>query len=234
MSRDDRGPHGDAGGAGTLTDELRKLIVSGVYPPGHRLIQEELADRFGVSRIPLREAIRTLSSEGLLVTKPGQGTFVTQLDLDEIDEIYNLRRLIEPSFAEHVTDRVSRRDISRFEAMVAHMDRVEEVGADSWSRTNLAFHLDMYRLARLPLRYEIIAQMYHRLEPYSRFYVHGTSAYGRVQCEHSAMVRALADGDAEELARQIVAHIDGGQRGLHAAWENSSDTIRAYWAESTR
>ncbi|WP_079106504.1 GntR family transcriptional regulator [Streptomyces hygroscopicus] len=52
MSRDDRGPHGDAGGAGTLTDELRKLIVSGVYPPGHRLIQEELADRFGVSRIP--------------------------------------------------------------------------------------------------------------------------------------------------------------------------------------
>ncbi|MGS2590752.1 GntR family transcriptional regulator [Streptomyces hebeiensis] len=238
MNRVDRGVHGvpsaGAKGADALTRELRSLIVSGVYPPGHRLIQDELADRFGVSRIPLREAMRTLSSEGLLTTKPGSGTFVTLLDLDEIDEIYNLRRLIEPSFAEHVTERISRRDISRFEAMVGEMDRVGEVGADSWSRTNLAFHLDMYRLSRLPLRYEIIAQMYHRLEPYSRFYVHGTSAYERVQHEHAAMVRALAEGDAEELARQIVAHIDGGQQGLHGAWEKSSAALHAYWAESAR
>jgi DNA-binding GntR family transcriptional regulator len=217
-----------------LTSELRRLIVEGVYPPGHRLVQEELADRFGVSRIPLREAMRTLSSEGLLRSVPGRGTFVTVLDLDEIDEIYNLRRLIEPSFAEHVTERISRGDISRFEAMVADMDRVTETGADSWSRTNLAFHLDMYRMSRLPLRYEIISQMYHRLEPYSRFYVHGTSAYERVQREHAAMVQALADGDTEELSRQIVAHIDGGQQGLHAAWENSSGSFQQYWAESAR
>lgn len=217
-----------------LTSELRRLIVEGVYPPGHRLVQDELADRFGVSRIPLREAMRTLISEGLLRSTPGRGTFVTVLDLDEIDEIYNLRRLIEPSFAEHVTERVSRRDISRFNTMVTHMDRVTETGADVWSRTNLAFHLDMYRMSRLPLRYEIIAQMYHRLEPYSRFYVHGTAAYERVQREHAAMVQALADGDAVEFARQIVAHIDGGQQGLHAAWESSGGSLQQYWAESAR
>ncbi|AKG43792.1 GntR family transcriptional regulator [Streptomyces xiamenensis] len=234
MSRADRTLRGDAGGADAVTSELRRLVVEGVYPPGHRLVQDELADRFGVSRIPLREAMRTLISEGLLRSTPGRGTFVTVLDLEEIDEVYNLRRLIEPSFAEHVAERVSRRDISRFEEMVDRMDRVAETGADSWSRTNLAFHLDMYRLSRLPLRYEIIAQMYHRLEPYSRFYVHGTCAYDRVQSEHAAMVQALADGDAAELARQITAHIDGGQQGLHTAWENSSGTIADYWAESGR
>ncbi|MFJ1747712.1 GntR family transcriptional regulator [Streptomyces sp. NPDC088116] len=234
MSREVRGFRGDAQGADALTGELRRLIVEGVYPPGHRLVQDELADRFGVSRIPLREAMRTLASEGLLRSTPGRGTFVTALDLDEIDEIYNLRRLVEPSFAEHVTERVSRRDIGRFDSMATEMERVAETEADSWSRTNLAFHLDMYRLSRLPLRYEIISGMYHRLEPYSRFYVHGTSAYERVQREHAAMVQALADGDAEELARQIVAHIDGGQQGLHAAWENSSTAIQAYWAESAR
>lgn len=76
--------------------------------------------------------------------------------------------------------------------------------------------------------------MYHRLEPYSRFYVHGTSAYERVQREHAAMAQALADGDAEELARQIVVHIDGGQQGLHAAWENSTGSLQHYWAESAR
>ncbi|MFC9425654.1 GntR family transcriptional regulator [Streptomyces sp. NPDC056987] len=234
MSRDDRALRADVNGADALTGKLRQLIVEGVYPPGHRLVQDELADRFGVSRIPLREAMRTLASEGLLRTTPGRGTFVTALDLDEIDEIYNLRRLVEPSFAEHVTERVSRRDISRFDEMAHAMERVAETGADSWSRTNLAFHLDMYRLSRLPLRYEIISGMYHRLEPYSRFYVHGTCAYGRVQQEHAAMVQALADGDAEELSRQIVAHIDGGQQGLHAAWENSGSDMQTYWAESAR
>jgi DNA-binding GntR family transcriptional regulator len=217
------------GGTEDLTAALRRTVVDGAYPPGHRLVQEELADRFGVSRIPLREAIRTLVGEGLLRAVPGLGTFVTELDLAEIDEIYELRRLIEPSFAPHVTDRVSRRDIGRFEEMAAEMDRVAHIGAAQWSRTNLAFHLDMYRLARLPMRYEFIAQMYHRLEPYSRFYVHGTDAYDRVQDEHKAMVAALVDGNADELAQQILLHIDGGQCGLHEAWRNNAELLHDYW-----
>lgn len=219
--------------AGSVTEQLRRAVLEGVYPPGHRMKQEELADRFGVSRIPLRDALRTLVGEGLLRSEPGRGTYVTVLDLDEIDDIYDLRRLVEPSFAEHVVDRVSRRDITRFEQMAEAMDRVDLTGAAAWSRTNLAFHLDMYRLSRLSVRYEVISQMYHRLEPYSRFYVHGTSAYERVQREHRAMVQALIDGNAEELARQIVLHIDGGQQGLHAAWEKGA-TPQEYWSRTAR
>ncbi|MGW6659533.1 GntR family transcriptional regulator [Rhodococcus sp. NPDC055024] len=218
---------------GDLTVRLRTAVLEGVYPPGFRMVQEELADRFGVSRIPLREAIRTLVGEGLLRTVPGRGTFVTELDLAEIDEIYDLRRLIEPSFAEHVTEWTSRKDVSRFEAMAHQMDHVHEIGATEWSRINLAFHLDMYRLARLPMRYEVITQTYHRVEPYSRFYVHGTPAYQRVQEEHKGMVQALADGDAEAFARHIVAHIDGGQQGLHRAWEQSTGAVSPYWLESS-
>ncbi|SNS95745.1 DNA-binding transcriptional regulator, GntR family [Rhodococcoides kyotonense] len=227
MASNSRGPHHTDGG--DLTSDLRTAIVEGVYPPGHRLVQEELADRFGVSRIPLREALRTLVGEGLLRSERGRGTFVTALDIEEIDEIYDLRKLIEPSFAEHVVERVSRRDIARFEDMADAMDNVGDTGADTWSRTNLSFHLDMYRLSRLPMRYEIIAQMYHRLEPYSRFYVHGTNAYERVQCEHKGMVDALSSGDATALADLILAHIEGGQTGLHRAWENSADDMNTYW-----
>jgi DNA-binding GntR family transcriptional regulator len=219
--------------AGSVTEQLRRAVLEGVYPPGHRMKQEELADRFGVSRIPLRDALRTLVGEGLLRSEPGRGTYFTMLDLDEIDDIYDLRRLVEPSFAEHVMERVSRRDISRFEQMAEDMDRVDLTGAAAWSRTNLAFHLDMYRLSRLSVRYEVISQMYHRLEPYSRFYVHGTSAYERVQREHRAMVQALVEGDAEELARQIVLHIDGGQQGLHGAWEKGG-TPQEYWSRTAR
>lgn len=218
--------------AGSVTEQLREAILDGAYPPGFRLVQEELAVRFGVSRIPLREALRTLTGEGLLRSTPGRGTFVTALDLGEIDEIYDLRRLIEPSFAEHVTEWVSRKDVSRFEAMAAKMDHVGNIGATEWSRINMAFHLDMYRLARLPMRHEVITQTYHRVEPYSRFYVHGTPAYERVQREHKDMVAALADGDAVALAAHILAHIDGGQHGLHRAWGQS--TVEAVSSASER
>jgi DNA-binding GntR family transcriptional regulator len=212
-----------------IADALRAAIVDGVYPPGHRLVQEELADRFGVSRIPLREAIRTLVGEGLLRSAPGRGTFVTSLDLAEIDEIYDLRRLVEPSFAEHVVQRVSRIDVARLTSMAEKMDRIDELGADAWSRVNFAFHLDMYRLAGLPMRYEVISRLYHQLEPYSRFYVHGTHAHERVQAEHKAMVGALADGDAAALAEQIHDHIDGGQQGLRASWQHRAESLPTAW-----
>jgi DNA-binding GntR family transcriptional regulator len=201
-----------------IADDLRVAIVNGVFPPGHKLVHEELAARFGVSRIPLREAIRTLVGEGLVQSVPGRGTFVTELDIAEIDEIYDLRKLVEPSFAEHVVQRCSRADISRLRSMTEQMDRIDELGSEGWSRVNFAFHLDMYRLAGLPVRYEVISRLYHQLEPYSRFYVHSTHALDRVQAEHKAMVAALADGDATELAHKIHAHIDGGQQGLHTAW----------------
>jgi DNA-binding GntR family transcriptional regulator len=119
-----------------------------------------------------------------------------------------------------VVENCSRADIARLTEMVEGMDDIDAIGSDAWSRINFAFHLDTYRLANLPIRYEVISRLYHQLEPYSRYYVHSTRAFPRVQCEHHAMVDALRTGDAEEFARQITAHIDGGQSGLRSAWSN--------------
>lgn len=205
-----------------IADILRAAIVDGVFPPGHRLLQTDLAARFGVSRIPLREAIRTLVGEGLVRSEPGIGNYVATLDLAEVDEIYDLRKLVEPSFAGHVIERVSRADIALLKDMVERMDHIEELGAEGWSRVNFKFHLDMYRLAALPMRFDVISRLYHQLEPYSRFYVHSTHALDRVQTEHKAMITALEIGDAKQLSTQICAHIDGGQQGLRAAWHHGA------------
>jgi DNA-binding GntR family transcriptional regulator len=209
--------HGSRPTPDAIADAIRTAVAQGVYRPGQRLLQEELADRFGVSRIPLREAMRTLVAEGLVVSD-SSGTYVNSLDLARIDEIYDLRRLVEPSFAGPVVNHSSRADTARFAEMAERMDERDRIGSDEWSRINFAFHLDMYRLANLPLRYEVMSRLYHQLEPYSRYYVHATSAIARVQCEHHAMVDSLREGDAEKLAEQIIAHIDGGQDGLRRAW----------------
>ncbi|MGV9800176.1 GntR family transcriptional regulator [Mycobacterium sp. NPDC003449] len=208
-----------------IADTLRSAIVDGIFPPGHRLLQTDLAAQFGVSRIPLREAIRTLVGEGLVRSEPGRGNFVASLDLAEVNEIYDLRKLVEPSFAEHVVLRVSRADAAHLRSMVERMDHIEELGAEGWSQVNFRFHLDMYRLAALPIRFDVISRLYHQLEPYSRFYVHSTHALDRVQAEHKAMVAALEAGDSEQLATQIRAHIDGGQQGLRAAWTDFNGKV---------
>ena len=208
---------------------LREAISGRVLPPGHRLVHEELADRFGVSRIPLREALRTLAAEGLVRIEPGRGTFVAELDLDEIDEIYELRRLVEPGFASPVVMRAAPADIARLAGMADRMDAKDGMPADDWSRLNFAFHLDMYRLAGRPLTYDVMSRLYHRLEPYSRFYVHATHSHDRVQHEHHAMIRALRERRAEELERAIVEHIEGGRDGLTQAWrDRQSETTDTF------
>jgi DNA-binding GntR family transcriptional regulator len=139
---------------------------------------------------------------------------VAELDLAEIDELYELRRMIEPSFAAPVVLNASPGDIERLAAMADEMDGAEQLGPDQWSRINFAFHLDMYRLARRPLTYNVMSRLYHQLEPFSRFYVHGTHSYERVQQEHHGMIDALRSRDPDELARQVIAHIEGGREGL--------------------
>lgn len=199
---------------------LRQVISSGGLPPGQRLVHEELAERFGVSRIPLREALRTLAAEGLVRIEPGRGTFVTELDLDEIHEIYELRRLVEPSFAVPVVMRAAPADIERLAGLAERMDAKDAIPADDWSRLNFAFHLDMYRLAGRPVTYDVMSRLYHRLEPYSRYYVHATHSHDRVQHEHHSMIGALRERRAEELERAIHEHIEGGRAGLTQAWRD--------------
>src|SRR5438067_9851156 len=88
-----------ATGPGTTTqhvlDELRRAIVAGEYRPGQRVLQEEIADRLGVSLAPVREALRALEQEGQVVYRPRRGYFITELRVEDLQEIYALRRLLE-------------------------------------------------------------------------------------------------------------------------------------------
>ena len=82
-----------------IASAVRRAVLERVIHPGQVLNQEELAKWFGVSRIPLREALRTLVGEGLIIIKPGLGAIVTELDLEAVDELYGLRLRLEPPLA---------------------------------------------------------------------------------------------------------------------------------------
>lgn len=197
---------------GTSPDEIahaiRNAIAYGLYPPGTKLSQVELAVRFDVSRIPLREAMRTLIAEGLLIQTASRAIAVRSLDQARIAEIYHLRQMVEPSFAAEVIRNISRADLESLEESVAAMERTD-ADPDRWSQLNFDFHLRMYRIASLPIRYEVISQLYYLLEPYSRLYVHNAGGRPRAQNEHRRMVEALRAGDVPGLEIAILDHVNG-------------------------
>src|SRR5215208_4995895 len=99
-----------------IADSLREEILRGAIPPGQPLRQEELADRFGVSRLPVRDALLRLEAQGLVEVFPNRGAFVVSLSADEVREIYDLRILLEGDAVEQSVPRMTVDDRRRIEA----------------------------------------------------------------------------------------------------------------------
>ncbi|MQA86350.1 MAG: FCD domain-containing protein [Streptosporangiales bacterium] len=219
-----RGPEGISGGhcpvrqrgPEQIAEAVRRAIRAGVLEPGQPLVQEDLAARFGVSRAPLREALRVLAGEGLVTIMPGYGAVVTSLDPDEITELYEIRVRLETMLADEIVARIRPHDVAEFADLARAMDGA--VGdQETWSELNFRFHRRMYEIAEGPHALRIVTQLLSLVEPYSRAYVHGMNAYRRVQDEHHQMVDALRSGEGAVLAKLIEEHLRGAQRGLVAS-----------------
>lgn len=195
-----------------VTSLLRRAIRRRVLAPGEVLVQEEIASRLGVSRIPLREALRGLAAVGIVEMQPGRGFRVTSLDAAEVAELYDLRLRIEPTVAESIVANTTTpvlRELERLERQMRATDDAEE-----WANLNYDFHMRMYESMGLPHTCRIVRQLLDLVEPYSRLYVHELHNLDRVEHEHTAMVDAIRSGDAERVSMLIAAHLEGARDGL--------------------
>ena len=118
----------------TIVDALREDIARGVFQPGEALRQEELAARFGVSRIPIREALRQLEKDGVVTVQPNRGAFVTVFTDADVVEVFELRLLLEVDLLKRAVAKMSagRRAIwmlSRGQCSLPNAERVAEIGA---------------------------------------------------------------------------------------------------------
>jgi DNA-binding GntR family transcriptional regulator len=194
-----------------LAARIRTAILNGDLPPGTLLIQTDLAIRFGVSRIPLREALRTLAAEGMVTAQPGGSTLVTQLSPGDIDELYGIRLSLEPQLASSIVENSSLRAIGEMEELVAKMEAALDTNdAETYLATNYAFHVRMYDLAAAPHRVRLISQVLNLIEPYSRVY-HYLLGGDRRRSDHRHMVELIRSGLSRPLADLIASHIEGGQ-----------------------
>lgn len=187
--------------------ELRRRLIAGVLAPGTQLLQDALAEELGVSRVPVREALRTLNGEGQLSYEPHRGYFVVDLKLDELEEIYRLRDILEAEATIVGFPRISaesRAVMARsMEEMLAAMDAGD---ITALTAANRRFHFAVYAACAMPRLLRILEQLWDASDPYRAVYFCDSDNQTLMHQEHLGIFEATASSDAERLLGLLEEH----------------------------
>jgi phosphonate utilization transcriptional regulator len=205
--------------ASAALQEIEEAILGGELAPGAKLNEATLAERFGVSRGPVREAFRALEQSGLVRMEKNRGVFVRELSLQEADEIYEVRAALDGLIGRLAAQRIGAAGVQRLRDLVKRMHaagRARDV--DAYFPLNLEFHdllADGAGNAALRDNYRRVAKQLSlfRRETLARNAEHIVVSTR----EHEAIVNAVAKGDAEGAARLLFDHVIDSRERLHAA-----------------
>lgn len=198
---------------------LRQGIREKMLEPGAALIQEDLAGRFGVSRNPVREALRMLVTEGLVDMRPGEGFYVRTLSRDDLVELYELRIALEPQLAASIIDEVRGRDLDELQRMAEAIEAATELR--EWIARNFEFHSRLFELSNRPRSIAILTSLLSAVQPYSAENVGRLGGRSQASREHFEMIEAIRGRDAEKLAGMFVQHLDAARQRLIAAYSET-------------
>ncbi len=187
-----------------IRDKIRTRIAEGTWGPGVRLRERDLAEEFGVSRVPVREALRALESEGFVELLPRRGAVVRDLTRSVVEELFDIRQVLEVLAARLVAERIDEQGLAELATVVEDGRRAVDADDYSWAGTaNTAFHETMLRLAANESLRALLEPLTGRL----RWLFRQTTDHRRVQAEHEQLFAALAMGDAELAAAIALAHV---------------------------
>ena len=190
-----------------VTETIRAMILSGELAPGSKISQDALATRFGTSRIPIREALSRLESDGLVVMEPHRGAWVAKLDLQECLEIYKIRERLEPLVLSEAVAKITDEEIDALEALVVEMTTTDD--PDTFLRLDREFHLASYRAAHMRQLGGMVERFWNTTQPYRRAFTRliGNEGNWIIHAEHKLIIDALRQRDAERAGRLLHEHI---------------------------
>lgn len=189
--------------------ELRRDILSAAITRGDRLRQDDLASRFDTSITPVREALRVLEAEGLVVSEPHRGVRVSGVDLERVKGLYVVRRLTESYATARATSRISRHELRKAEELLDQLEAASAVG--DWALRNemtFRFHCFFYQWAGLPGLYDDIV---NRWQAFPWDLTLGDDVRREQSAdEHRRIIEAVRGGDEERAAALMGEHIANG------------------------
>jgi DNA-binding GntR family transcriptional regulator len=188
-------------------DWLRRAIVAGELRPGHRVPQEDVAARIGVSVVPLREALRVLEGEGQVTYRPRRGYFVTELRLADLQEIYALRELLEARAARHALARLDEDGAERIVRAAA--DCADVAASGDVARTlaaNRRFHFALLDAPGQPHLLKLLRTLWDATEAYRALYYNAPQERAAAIDAHDRIVAAVQARDADRLVAELDEH----------------------------
>ncbi|WP_280262436.1 GntR family transcriptional regulator [Nocardia wallacei] len=189
-----------------LCRTLRDDIITGVFAPGQRLTEDALAERYGVSRVPVREALRTLQAEGFASSRPYAGVFVAELTEDEAADLLEIRAQLEPLCAARAAVRRTPEQLGRLKELTAlGRDAVRAGRLDEVTRLNSRFHEVLAEASGSTLLAQLITQLSQKIA-----WVYAVELPRRASDswhEHEDICAALETGDADRARTLVADHI---------------------------
>jgi GntR family transcriptional regulator, rspAB operon transcriptional repressor len=212
MLADVRIPLSDRATGGAARDQvyvaLREAIVSAELEPGRRLSENELADRLGLSRTPVREALARLRDERLVAIVPQLGTFVTLISTEAVADAAFVREALECSAIRLATERATERDLEELQANLTAQDRAEATGdTEEFDRLDEALHRSICELSGHEIAWTLSRRANGHLDRVRRLSLPEPGYLGEMVSEHRAVVAAVADGDADRAEATLRHHL---------------------------
>jgi DNA-binding GntR family transcriptional regulator len=200
-----------------IRDSLQERILSGEFRDGEALVQDAIAEEYGVSRIPVREALRQLEACGLVSMETHKGAVVTSIPTEQVEELFELRALLETDMLARAVRRMTDSDIAEArEILGALEDSYRRGDMASWGRLNWAFHRRLYLPAGRAQTLTILQGINLQVERYIRLHLLATDGIDNAEREHREVLRLCALRDTEAAVVFLKLHILDAGRNLVA------------------
>jgi DNA-binding GntR family transcriptional regulator len=198
-----------------VSEALREAIINQTLKPGERLMEIQLAEELGVSRTPIREAIRRLELEGFLVMVPRRGTYVADLSLKDINEVFEIRTALDVLAAGLAAERITEEELEQMERLLVQIgDCIEKADAEAIVDADGLFHDILYRASRNDRLVGIISNL---REQFTRFRTISMAYPGRITNtldEHRRLVEAIGQRDPELAQQYAREHMENAEQTL--------------------
>ncbi|MBR2518471.1 MAG: GntR family transcriptional regulator [Selenomonadaceae bacterium] len=199
----------------TVCEALRAAIRNGILEPGERLMEVQLAEELGISRTPVREAIRKLEQEGYVIMMPRRGTYVSSVSVNDIKEIFEIRSALESLSTGLAAMRIEPDELEKLRALLTEIEgHIKRRDIDKIVETDIEFHGLLYQVSRNERLVTIISNLKEQL---ARFRTLSMSYPGRLQEtleEHRAMVEAIAAGNVDAARDAAERHMEQAEETL--------------------
>jgi len=203
-----------------VCETLRDAIRKGVLKPGERLMEIQLAEELGVSRTPVREAIRKLELEGYVIMMPRRGTYVANLSIRDVNEVFEIRTSLDSLASGLAAERITDEELERLQRLLVLIgEYIEENNMEKIVETDTEFHDILYQASR---NTRLVGIIFNLREQLTRFRSTSMAYPGRLKEtleEHRHLVEAIAQGDALEAQRAAEEHMEKSEQTLLTSME---------------